>query len=305
MLFSRADRGGLLYRNTRLPVWLTWAIGLVNFLFAIPAYWLIESHGRRWLVLRTLPLLFLTMVAIAGSFQIGGSEPDEGETTVRRILIGILTVLFTVFYSPGLGPVPFTLSAELFPLEYRMVGMSMAVALNLLLGGLINLFVPLVLNANKSILLASFAVMNIIAWVAVYYFVREPVAAPLTDGLPSTSIRLEEVCEIYKTSRSQYFKLQKQYKQNQVHPWWHFLCRQETPPSGRHSYAGRHSEQNDASGERQHETNEVPLQRMDGGPQQGTGQVEQQEVDEMQQHGLEGVVQQRRDRMQQSESRTE
>ena len=31
--------------------------------------------------------------------------------------------IFTAFYSPGEGPVPFTYSAECFPLTHREVGM--------------------------------------------------------------------------------------------------------------------------------------------------------------------------------------
>ncbi len=33
-----------------------------------------------------------------------------------------------VFYSPGEGPVPYTYSAEVFPLTHREMGMSWAVA---------------------------------------------------------------------------------------------------------------------------------------------------------------------------------
>ena len=45
-------------------------------------------------------------------------------TTV--VALGIY--LFTIFYSSGEGPVPFTYSAEAFPLKVRDLGMSFATA---------------------------------------------------------------------------------------------------------------------------------------------------------------------------------
>lgn len=44
--------------------------------------------------------------------------------------VAAFTFIFGAFYSPGEGPVPFTYSAEVFPLSHREVGMSWAVATN-------------------------------------------------------------------------------------------------------------------------------------------------------------------------------
>ncbi|KAJ5602714.1 hypothetical protein N7537_005670 [Penicillium hordei] len=46
------------------------------------------------------------------------------------VLITFFVYLFDPFYSPGEGPVPFTYSAEVFPLSHREVGMAWAVATN-------------------------------------------------------------------------------------------------------------------------------------------------------------------------------
>lgn len=44
--------------------------------------------------------------------------------------VAAFVFIFAAFYSPGEGPVPFTYSAEVFPLSHREVGMSWAVATN-------------------------------------------------------------------------------------------------------------------------------------------------------------------------------
>ena len=70
-------------------------------------------------------------------FGTRGSDKDRnrGHWNLRKSCISrdwcnILTFLqlFMVFYSPGEGPVPFTYSAEAFPLYIRDLGMSLATA---------------------------------------------------------------------------------------------------------------------------------------------------------------------------------
>lgn len=39
------------------PLFLSWGIGLMNVLFAFPAYYLIDRKGRRWLLLTALPFV--------------------------------------------------------------------------------------------------------------------------------------------------------------------------------------------------------------------------------------------------------
>lgn len=48
--------------------------------------------------------------------------------TARIGAIALFIFLFAAFYSPGEGPVPFTYSAEVFPLAQREQGMAWAVA---------------------------------------------------------------------------------------------------------------------------------------------------------------------------------
>lgn len=50
--------------------------------------------------------------------------------------------LFAAFYSPGEGPVPFTYSAEVFPLTHREIGMGFAVATCLGFAALLSIVRP-------------------------------------------------------------------------------------------------------------------------------------------------------------------
>ncbi len=98
--------------------------GILNFVFALPAVYTIDTFGRRNLLLCTFPFLALfqlfTSIGSLSRFQ------DHSATQTGLILTGMY--MFSVFYSPGEGPVPFVYSAESMPLYVRDIGMSMATA---------------------------------------------------------------------------------------------------------------------------------------------------------------------------------
>lgn len=96
----------------------SWGFGLVNFVFAFPALWTIDTFGRRNLLLFTFPQMAWTLLAAGLCYLIPESSP------AHLGLVALFIFLFAMVYSPGEGPVPFTYSAEVFPLSHREVGMS-------------------------------------------------------------------------------------------------------------------------------------------------------------------------------------
>lgn len=74
-------------------------LSAVNFVFAIPAVWLIDSFGRRSLLLSTFPFMTIFLLCTGLSFL----APVEGD--IRLALTATFIYLFTAFYSVGEGPV--------------------------------------------------------------------------------------------------------------------------------------------------------------------------------------------------------
>ncbi|CEH14505.1 Predicted transporter (major facilitator superfamily) [Ceraceosorus bombacis] len=99
----------------------SFGFGILNFVFAGPAIWTIDTFGRRNLVLATTPPMCLALLMTGFSFF-----AEEQQVRTGIVLTGIY--LYAVFYSPGMGPVPFSYSAEAFPLRVRELGMSQATA---------------------------------------------------------------------------------------------------------------------------------------------------------------------------------
>ncbi|KAL8879056.1 MAG: hypothetical protein Q9192_008313, partial [Flavoplaca navasiana] len=119
----------------------SFGFGLVNFVFAWPAVWTIDTYGRRALLLFTFPQMAWTLLAAGLCFII----PEENRAHLGMIAFFIF--LFAAFYSPGEGPVPFTYSAEVFPLSHREVGMSWAVATCLFWAAVLSITFPRLLRA--------------------------------------------------------------------------------------------------------------------------------------------------------------
>lgn len=205
---TRHQDGGSPSSSALGPLMLTFGIGCVNFLFALPAYKWIETHGRRWLTVFTSPFLILTMACAAIGARFQDHHPQAAWITVA-----VFTYLFTVFYSPGLGPVPFTYSAEVFPLELRMVGMSLAVSTNFLFAGILTLFVPRIsrLSIGTSGLLGIFAALNFIAFVLLWRYVPELVGEAVdNDRNRRKPVDLTQLFHIFRYPMTYYRRYQRQ-----------------------------------------------------------------------------------------------
>ncbi|KAK1776985.1 hypothetical protein QBC45DRAFT_452751 [Copromyces sp. CBS 386.78] len=117
--------------------------GVINWLFAIPALYTIDTFGRRNLLLTTFPLMSLFLFFTGFSFWI----PEDSKAHVGCIALGIY--LFGMVYSPGEGPVPFTYSAEAYPLYIRPIGMSLATATTWFFNFVLSITWPSMVTAFK------------------------------------------------------------------------------------------------------------------------------------------------------------
>ena len=141
--------------------------GILNFVFALPAIYTIDTFGRRNLLLCTFPFLALFQL-----FTSMGSLLPEGRAQTGLVLTGMY--LFSVFYSPGEGPVPFVYSAESMPLYVRDLGMSMATAtlwlFNFLLAVTFPSFQVAFTNAGA---FGYYAAWCLVGWFMIFFLVYE------------------------------------------------------------------------------------------------------------------------------------
>lgn len=186
----------------------SWGFGLVNFLFAWPAIWTIDTFGRRSLLLFTFPQMAWTLLAAGMCFFIPTTS------SAHLGLVALFIYLFAAFYSPGEGPVPFTYSAEVFPLSHREVGMAWAVATCLFWAAVLSITFPRMVAAMTiEGAFGFYAALNITAFCMIFLFV------------PETKQRtLEELDYIFAVPTRTHMK----YQLFTVLPWWfnrYVLCK--------------------------------------------------------------------------------
>ncbi|KAH7024090.1 hypothetical protein EDB80DRAFT_699202 [Ilyonectria destructans] len=166
--------------------------GAVNFVFSLLAMRSIDTIGRRRWLLSTLPVMsaFLMASAIAFVGDESGSQPGGIHVTVGIVFI----YLFVAAYSPGMGPIPFTLASESFPLSHREAGASVAISINLLFAGLLTILLPTINKTFKITgTLGSFAGLNVVAFILIYFLVEE-----------TKRLTLEELDDVYDNPKSMF-----------------------------------------------------------------------------------------------------
>ncbi|PGH14762.1 hypothetical protein AJ80_05806 [Polytolypa hystricis UAMH7299] len=148
----------------------SFGFGVINWLFAIPAIYTIDTFGRRNLLLVTFPLMGLFLLLTGFSFWI----PADTMHTAHTACVALGIYLFGVAYSPGEGPVPFTYSAEAYPLYVRAYGMSLATATTWFFNFILAITWPSMLRAfTPQGAFGWYAGWNIVGFVLVLFFMPE------------------------------------------------------------------------------------------------------------------------------------
>lgn len=244
-------------------LWMSFGFGIANFLFTWLAWGTIDRKGRRWLLNLSFPNMAWSLIALGCCFQISEDKPD-----LRLGWIVFFSITFTIgeffqsiplldmphrtnnpsAYSPGVGPVPFTASAEMFPLYIREVGMSFAVFVNLLGAGMIALLVPTLAHAlTHTGLLCLFAGLNLIAWALCYFFYPE-----------TARISLEELRAVFEVPLG----MQARYRWTYIKfLWsWYVLRRLEDEPEPIHLWYKNVCKEREEAEKRRQEQSEAGSQ---------------------------------------------
>ncbi|XP_046369785.2 solute carrier family 2, facilitated glucose transporter member 3-like isoform X2 [Haliotis rufescens] len=147
--------------------------GFVNVVATIIAVPLMEKLGRR-------PLLLWPMCVMAGSFvlmtiflqlQFDPSMKDN-HSTFAMICI-ILMHLYIVGFALGLGPIPFTIVAEIFTQESRAAAMSLSVACNWICNFILMWTFPFLRDGLEAYTYLLFVVILVAAIIFIFFFVPE------------------------------------------------------------------------------------------------------------------------------------
>eukprot|EP00064_Thunnus_orientalis_P008963 superscaffoldBa00001104_g8986 len=159
-------------RDDKQAIWLAAATSATNFVFTLVGVWLVERVGRRKLTLGSLigTGLSLTLLAVGFLLSAQNSPPitlhpfDSQNSTCRLYGCSNLTeaadspiwaynycptsyswivltglILYLAFFAPGMGPMPWTVNSEIYPLWARSTGNACSAGVNWIFNVLVSL----------------------------------------------------------------------------------------------------------------------------------------------------------------------
>lgn len=91
----------------------------------------IDSCGRRWIMLRSLPVLALSMIVTGVGMGLRNHTSDDEMLQIIGKWCAALGLLFyTMSFAIGFCSTPWTINAEIYPLHLRGIGNSLATTTN-------------------------------------------------------------------------------------------------------------------------------------------------------------------------------
>ncbi|XP_073039846.1 inositol transporter 1 [Primulina eburnea] len=173
------------FHSNQLALLLSLIVAAMNALGTVLGIYLIDHVGRRKLALSSLCGVTISLIVLAVAFFFQSTDPVNGFYGWIAV-VGL--ALYIAFFSPGMGPVPWTVNSEIYPEAYRGLCGGMSATVN----WISNLIVA------QSFLSLAEAVGTgqtflILAGVAVVAFIFVVLFVPETKGLS-----FEEVDKIWK-----------------------------------------------------------------------------------------------------------
>ena len=124
--------------GTTGPILATVGLGVVNLLATVAAMWAVEALGRRRLLIGGAATMTLALGTLALALLLA-----PGSALSNWLALGCIA-LFVVAFALSLGPIPYVLMSELFPLTVRGLGMGVAAATSWGSNALVSLAFPVV-----------------------------------------------------------------------------------------------------------------------------------------------------------------
>ncbi|CAK7322590.1 unnamed protein product [Dovyalis caffra] len=115
------------FSSNQLALLLSLIVAAMNAAGTVLGIYLIDHFGRKKLALSSLAGVIASLVLLAGAFF----GKSSGSSNVLFGWIAVLGLaLYIAFFSPGMGPVPWTVNSEIYPQQYRGICGGMSATVN-------------------------------------------------------------------------------------------------------------------------------------------------------------------------------
>ncbi|KAF3043923.1 hypothetical protein E8E11_004907 [Didymella keratinophila] len=164
-------------QNTELLAF-SLGFGIWNFVCTTPALFFIDDPkraGRRRLLNWSFPCMCISLLISGLLLLVPPDDPETGASSKAVIEFHfVFLAAFTTAYSIGEGPAAFVVSAEVFPLVNRELGMSSVVFWNFMGAGLLAPLAPVMTKRLGQVgILGLFAGLNLVVWFTCFWLVPD------------------------------------------------------------------------------------------------------------------------------------
>lgn len=104
------------FSSNQLALLISLIVAGMNAAGTICGIYLIDYMGRRSLALSSLSGVFVSLILLSVSLLLGSSD-TPGSLFSWLAVLGL--ALYIAFFSPGMGPVPWSINSEIYPQAYR------------------------------------------------------------------------------------------------------------------------------------------------------------------------------------------
>lgn len=191
--------------NIKSPFTVQLITNVVNVVSTIPGMFLVESLGRRRLLMIGASGMAISQLIVAA---IGTAVPADHHSANIVLIVFVCTYIF--FFAASWGPVAWVVTSEIYPLKVRAKSMSISTASNWILNFAIAYGTPYLVNSGTGyanleakvfFVWGTFCVLSIIfVWAMVY---------------ETSKISLEQIDELYE-------RVDRAWKSKSFQPSWSF-----------------------------------------------------------------------------------
>ncbi|CAH2067371.1 unnamed protein product [Thlaspi arvense] len=150
----------------------TFGVGAIQVVATAISTWLVDKAGRRLLLTISSVGMTISLVIVAAAFYLKGYvSPDSDMYSMLSILSVVGVVTMVVFFSLGMGPIPWLIMSEILPVNIKGLAGSIATLANWFFSWLITMTANLLLAWSSGgtftlyAVVCSFTVVFVTLWV--------------------------------------------------------------------------------------------------------------------------------------------
>jgi len=157
------------FKSNSSAIWFSDAVAFTNALFTVVAIWLIDRVGRRKLLLASMTGLIIGLAALGLSFYLHDRFPDY----TGAMALGSL-VFYVAFFAIGMGPIPWTVNSEIYPLSVRGLANGVATTVNWTSNLIVSVtFLTYIGLVTKAGAFWTYAGIGVAGWIFFYFLLPE------------------------------------------------------------------------------------------------------------------------------------